>query len=332
MHIALIDNRSVNVGSKRVFIDGMHHHFKRLGVSSALNPSDYTKFDVLIYGKHLCQSFKPVKGKLIGLVNPECSSAIKWNAVDFVIVGSIEERDSLLPYCDTVLIFPLVELYPNKDKQHIKKSVLTLGYHGAVEHLNQLRGSFNQAIVDFSGYLQKQNIKLELHAIIGSHANKWTNRPSHPNLKIVVKPWRLKSIQDDLLLTDIGICPNNAPINNKVYKIVKQSIAPDDGVYKTDYVIRFKHKSNAGRAFVFHQLGIPVVASFTPSFFHILGNPNNGFVADTYHGYLHALKALASHKERTRIAVNAKAEFNRLYHMDQWVEAIVRALKAKRNT
>ena len=39
-----------------------------------------------------------------------------------------------------------------------------------------------------------------------------------------------------------------------------------------DYNLQFKATSNAGRAFVFHQLGIPVIADFWPCNFEILDN------------------------------------------------------------
>jgi len=58
-------------------------------------------------------------------------------------------------------------------------------------------------------------------------------------------------------------------------------------------------------------LGIPVIASFTPSHFHILGNPENGFVANSCEGWLSALRSLVSAKERIRIGMNGKREFER---------------------
>ena len=47
------------------------------------------------------------------------------------------------------------------------------------------------------------------------------------------------------------------------------------GLY-VQIIFRMKNKSNASRMFAFIQHGIPVVADFTPSHLHILGNPENG--------------------------------------------------------
>ena len=70
--------------------------------------------------------------------------------------------------------------------------------------------------------------------------------------------------------------PNITQINSKSF--------PSDsalGLYNTDYILRMKNKSNAGRAFVFHQLGIPVVADITPSNFHIMGGDDCGYLVNS---------------------------------------------------
>ena len=58
---------------------------------------------------------------------------------------------------------------------------------------------------------------------------------------------------------------------------------------ENDYLIRFKNTSNAGRCFVFHQLNIPVVAELLPSHFHILGNPENGFLTSSEESWYQSL-------------------------------------------
>jgi len=115
------------------------------------------------------------------------------------------------------------------------------------------------------------------------------------------------------LTTDIGLLPNTTRINDYELKY-----SMDFGLYETDYLIRFKNKSNAGRAFVFHQLGIPVVADLTPSHFHILGNPDHGYIVCDKNGWLKAFRELSSTEQRNRIARDAKAEFDRLYNPRTW--------------
>ena len=86
--------------------------------------------------------------------------------------------------------------------------------------------------------------------------------------------------------------------------------------------MRFKNKSNAGRAFVFHQLGIPVIADLTPSHFHILGNPDCGYIAMSKEGWLSALRKLSCSKHRNFISQNARKEFERLYNPIIWAKKL----------
>ena len=80
---------------------------------------------------------------------------------------------------------------------------------------------------------------------------------------------------------------------------------------------------NAGRAFVFHQLGIPMVACFMPSHFHILGNPECGYLAHSTEGWLTALRELSASKEkRQAVADAAFQEFRRLYDPLVWARRL----------
>ena len=98
----------------------------------------------------------------------------------------------------------------------------------------------------------------------------------------------------------------------------RDSLSVDLGRYNTDYVTRFKNKSNAGRNFVFHQLGIPVIADLTPSSLHFLGSPECGFVAQNANSWYKALLTLRDKNKRQQIADNAKIEFDRLYNPTSW--------------
>ena len=68
-------------------------------------------------------------------------------------------------------------------------------------------------------------------------------------------------------------------------------------MHKTDITVRYKNKANSGRCFVFHQLKIPVVADMIPSNLHIMGNPDNGFLACSKEGWYYSLKELLSYKK-----------------------------------
>ena len=98
--------------------------------------------------------------------------------------------------------------------------------------------------------------------------------------------------------------------------------------FPEDYLIRFKKTSNAGRCFVFHQLKIPIVAELVPSHFHLLGDPDNGFLAYSEEGWYHSLSKLCnSGSLRSFIAEHAYNEFNRQYNPLAWARRFANELE-----
>jgi len=164
-----------------------------------------------------------------------------------------------------------------------------------------------KALEDFS---KEKNILLKV--IYNKKLGKWKRH--RPKIKIEEKNWDLDTLENDLLTCDIGIVPG---------VINKKSIFKN----KFDYLVKFKNKSNAGRSFVFHQLGIPVIADFNPSNFHILGNPDCGFVANSYGGWLSAMHYLNIAKNREFIAGNALVEFSKHYDPLVWSKKFLDDLK-----
>ena len=90
------------------------------------------------------------------------------------------------------------------------------------------------------------------------------------------------------------------------------------GLHNTDYFFRFKNKSNAGRCFVFHQLGVPVIADLTPSNLHILGNPECGYIANNKQTWEAAMMDMTDKNKRDLVSKKAKEEFDRLYDPLDW--------------
>jgi glycosyltransferase involved in cell wall biosynthesis len=91
-----------------------------------------------------------------------------------------------------------------------------------------------------------------------------------------------------------------------------------------DYSIQFKNNTNAGRAFVFHQLGIPVVADFSPENFIINGNPNCGFLANSEEGWYTAIKQLNDDKIlRKSISENAIKKFEEIFNPKKYIEFFI---------
>jgi len=306
------NSQNLNLGSYRIWINDLNAYFNECGIESAIISKDTNidDHDAIICGKSdaglAIEMKRKFPNKKVGVIN---LAADKKNLpLDFVIAGSLEEMDSLSHY-DNVFLYPLIEkTYQNKMdyKTHSPVDTLRIGFHGHYPHLSKFEPSLKNALEKFNDIC-----KIELLVITGNPEFKW--KYGRPNVDIVHKPWSLETIKNDLLSCDIGIVPNVTYLNTE-----NLPTSIDRGLYNTDYILRFKNKSNAGRCFVFHQLGIPIIADFTPSNFHILGDLKSGFVAHSENSWFKALMKLRDHKLRQKVADNAKMEFDRLYNPHDW--------------
>ena len=246
----------VNTASYRMWIKDLAQYFKELKIKAYINklPNDLKNNGVIILGKSDVKKCKDYKKKfpnnLIGLINPE--GGILYNA-DFIIVGSIEEKDSLAMN-KNVFIFPLIENKYRKINQkiHNDKDEIVVGIHGSYTHLYKIDSHLKKALEEFS-----KKMKLKLKIISNPLAKRW--RIGKPKIKdIIISDYDFTTFSDEVLKCDIGLVPNitdNSPLFKRTSKT--------KGLYRTDYFLRMKNKSNAGRMFAFIQHGIPVVADFT---------------------------------------------------------------------
>jgi len=305
-----------NVASYRIWVKDLAAYFNKLGTKAYINKlsDNIESHVVIILAKSDISKFEDYKknypDNLIGLINPE--SGILYSA-DFIIVGSIEEKDSLAMN-KNVFIFPLIENKYRKitQKIHIDKDEIVICIHGSYTHLSKVDPHLRKALEEFS-----KNVKVRLKIISNPMPKKWLNgRPKIKN--IVVSNYNFTTFSNNLLNCDIGLVPNisdNTPLFKRTSK--------RKGLYNTDYFFRMKNKSNSGRMFAFIQHGIPVIADLTPSHLHILGNPENGFAVFNKDGWLNALKELSNAKRRNTISKNALSEFNRLYDPAKWATKLV---------
>ena len=65
-----------------------------------------------------------------------------------------------------------------------------------------------------------------------------------------------------------------------------------------------------------------MVADITPSHFHVMGNPDCGFLVANEKGWYKAFLKLTNYRERQKIADNAKGEFDRLYNPHDWARKL----------
>ena len=326
--VFICSNQDISVGSYRIWINDLSETLTEIGESSVIHhPNDkieLTNDDIVILSKGDAQyavaarkAFPNIK---MGVVN--LSADLKNLPIDFVIVGSIEEMDSLANY-HNVFLYPLIErMFENSPKKiheaNSNFSSLKLCFHGHFPHLTKFNPHLSAAIEEFDRLF----CPVELKIITGNPNIKWDfGRPEIDN--IVIKKWDFNTIGSDIQSSDVGIVPNVTDYSPQVRGTTNINF----GLYDTDYFLRFKNKSNAGRCFVFHQLGIPVIADLTPSNFHIMGDPKNGYLVLSKEGWMRAFRNLTDHDHRDTIAKNAKETFESLYSPHEWARRLVSGLR-----
>ena len=313
-------NIDITLGTYRIIIKDLAKYFTELGFRTYINelPRNINSNLVFILGKsdvRKCEDYKKnYPNNLIGIINPEGGTA---SSADFIIVNSLEEKDSLAMN-KNVFVFPLIErMYNNvTPKIHTDNNKIIIGVHGNYTHLSKFNPHLKNSLEEFS-----KDMDIELKIISDKNPNNWSyGKPKIPNIKFL--DWDFEKNTQNLLSCDIGLVPNitdSTPLFKKISK--------DKGLYNTDYFFRMKNKSNSGRMFVFIQHGIPVIADLTPSNLHILGNPENGYAVFNKDGWLNALKELSKAKKRNTISRNALIEFNRLYNPLEWVSKLANNIK-----
>ena len=311
MNICFIcESINLKTGSCRIWVNDLNEYFNKIGIISKINPKNIDEYDIHIYQKG---NYKiKNKKKINGIINATSDEKI-IKLFDFIIVGSVEEKDSLIAFNKNVFIFPLIEkMYLGLEpKVHSYKKEIIIGYHGHYSHLNHLELGLKDALEMVS---KKFNIKL---LYITQNENNWVK--GRPNIKLEYCKWNLNTIKDNIYKFDIGIIPNISDIYNE------NNLSEDIklGKFNTDLKVRFKNKSNNGRLLVLAQCGIPIVADITPSNIHILGNPDNGFAVLSKEGWYDALYKLCdSYKLRNKVSQNSYNEVKRLYDPYEWTKKL----------
>jgi len=319
----LATNRGLSVGSYRIWVNDLSQYLEECKIKCNIVSDPNTAFrnesEIVICSKSDAVYATGLKraNKKIGVINLAADSGLR---PDFVIVGSIEEKVSLSHH-KNVYLYPLIEKMYQDDndyKEHIEKDSIRVGFHGSYSHLGKFDFGLKQALE-----LYDQKYNLELLVITSNPFFNW--QIGKPRIKnVTVKPWSFNAAKEDILSCDVGVVPNITKID---VSSQTHSLSADLGCYKTDYALRYKNKSNAGRNFVFHQLGIPVIADLTPSNLHILGNPDCGFVAQNTESWYKALIELRDVSKRQQVANSAKKEFDRLYNPVQWARRLYNNIK-----
>ena len=336
MKICFIKKGDDKYGSNRIYINNIIYWIKRYHKNYKVFENYSKQSDIYIFSKYVkSRDILEIKNSnpnsKFGIIHPsdlKSDDLKKIQLSDFLIVGSLEEKDYYSKFEKKIIRFPQIEIVNYKPKKHIKKKKYQIGYHGNLEHLEEMDSSVKNALEKIS-----REFNIKLIAVYDKSLGVW--KRGRPNVNIQDIQWKYDVMLKKMSEVDIGIvpCTNNFFLDNYYknlnffYKLIKNfSGRPNNR--SNDYIVRFKATSNAGRCFVFHQLGIPVVADFWPSNFEIIAHPKYGRVAHTTDGWYHSLKELLiSQTLRQEISNNSYKEFSKRYNPKDWIKEFLNELK-----
>lgn len=300
-------------GSYRIWVKDLSKTLNELSYESKIFTDTVDLFkeqntDVVILCKSAYTIAPEVKkncpGVTIGAIN--IPSNYRSDAIDFVIVGSPEEYTSMSLY-ENVFIYPLIERkFENiKIKKHLEKETLDFCFHGHHPHLFKFEPFLKYALEEFNK-LKKVNLKV----ITGNKNFKWEKGKPDINVEIFDYDENFIEIMQSC---DIGLVPNVTDVR-LFSKDIQKITSVDFGLYDTDYFLRMKNKTNAGRAYVFYQLGIPVIHDMSPSSFELMSKTEYTICAHDSLSYIREFKKLSDHNLRNEIAESNKKMFEKHYN------------------
>lgn len=315
----LVINTNYKFSAGTSVLNGLERRLREANFDVSINDwENYDKYDVSIFmapDSKVREAKKINPNILCGIFDPKVS--LPWQikeieSADFLIVSSIEQKESLLKYNKNIFIYYMFPDIKEVKKEHIEKDKIIIGYHGNKQHLSAMK--------DVSWALDKlaKKYDIEFRAIYNiKKLGKWNkNVPKVCPVKHV--QWSEETLSSDLINCDIGVVPSVLPASRFFSRPLSSFFFNKEGYHNNDYVERFKFSNNPGRIYVFSQLGIPVVTDFTPSACQIIKDGESGFLVGTKEGWYEALKKLINNvKIRNDFSKNLKDNISRSYSVEK---------------
>jgi len=268
------------------------------GVSIDFYNHNYADYDVVLfmgYDARVTEARTINPFIKIGVIDPRPPKLNEILGADFVIANGIEMQDWLADYFENIFIYPIYPLVNGPLKVHEKHEPLIVGYHGNKVHLMATLPHITRALEALS-----EDIELELWAIydVRSLGEMPFELCDPKKVKVRYFQWKEDVYETLIPKMDIGIVPNQIPFKDEMLaKKQTEPFSPLLQPHESDFLMRFKNTSNAGRVYVFSQLGIPVVAGMAPSAAQAIQHGVNGYLALGAGGWYHGLKRLADSAE-----------------------------------
>ena len=231
---------------------------------------------------------------------------------DFAIVGSTEEKAYYSKYIKC-FIYPLIE---NVNKKLIKsfeeRPKKVICYHGNKQHLDFININIEQAILKLTNEGYRFKAIYNFKKLGKCNKNFITDHIQ----------WDQKNWLKEISNSTVGICPSTHYTGFFKHQLAK--FFAKKRILRNDYFLQYKNTSNASRAFIFHQLKIPVVAEIGGSFHHILGDETAGYLCYSKESWYNSISRLCNDQDLNKnFSEKAYKLFNLLYNPKLWSERFI---------
>ena len=312
----VLNTRSDTAGAQASIV-GLASRLRAAGVDATLNDwGAYERYDVAVflgYDHELEEARRANPAIRIGLSDPK-QSRREWieaaRAADFLLVGSVEQREAFLRLNANVFVlymFPLVEA---RERIHVAAERTVVAYHGNRVHLESMRETVRIALDELGRGRQVELVAVYDVAGAGPASDACLPNPTLVPTRHV--QWSPEALVTELSRADIGIVPNLLPIRDPRGALRRTALPEPWLAYEPfDHLLRLKASSNPNRLYPFARLGVPVVADLTPSFAQFVLDGVSGYLAHSARGWLRALELLAdSPASRTTMAAELRARID----------------------
>lgn len=298
---------------------------------------NYADYDVVLfmgYDARVKEARAAKPDLKIGVIDLRFIDIGDAQGADFAIANGVEITDWLSIYFDNIFIYPIYPQVNAPRKQHAENKPLIIGYHGNKLHLLAMQPHITKAIEALS-----ERHEIELWAVYDIRSLGAMPDTFFDSSKVKVRYFQWEEDVYDRVLSqvDIGIVPNLIPLKDEMK--VKQLAKPFSPLFPSnphaDYLLRFKKTTNAGRIFVFSQLGIPVVAGMSPSAAQAIKHGESGYLALETGGWLYGLKKLAESTDiRAQMGQRLYSDFQNEFAvgiLNMKLIQFIKSLDAQRN-
>ena len=249
---------------------------------------------------------------LIGHLEPRAAQGNETDTYDFMVLNSIEASDYFAVAGQPIFIyptFPIMHHLAEPEKKDTERRPLRIGYHGNRIHLEAMYPRITEALSRLG-----KDMEIEFWAMYNiRELGQWSTTGLN-NINIKHIQYDPENYSRYIAQVDIGIVPQLIPVRNSRWmRWLIGSISSKFNERHDNFILRFKETTNNGRAFVFAQYRIPIIADMTPSSCALLGENEYGHVAYSSNQWFNALKNLAHDANlRNKMGVALKDRYDHL--------------------